>query len=104
MDNQIIINPAEIEDTAQTIDSLNKKINTTLTETQKQFNSTQSAWTGEAAEETRAAYDAFADRYFETYQDMLNKYVTFLRETAAQGWRQREDNIKASADNIRSLI
>ena len=104
MADQIIINPAEIEATADAISNLNKQINNTLEATKQQFNSTADVWKGEAAEETRNAYNSFAERYFSTYQELINDYVKFLNETAAEGWRTREDNIKSQADNIKSQI
>ena len=104
MADQIIINPAEIEATASAIDGLNKKINQTLNATKQQFDSTADVWTGEAADETRSAYTAFADRYFQTYQDLLNEYVKFLNDTAAAKWTERETAVKSQSDSIRSLI
>ena len=98
------INPEEIEATAQSIKTQNNKIRETLENTASAIRSLQSTWTGEAAEETQQAYKQFADRYFDRYEQILNDYVEFLQDTAAEEWRKTNLNAKKQADNIRSLI
>ena len=49
-----------------------------------------SYWSGQAAEETRSAYETFAGKFFQTYYDVLDQYVKFLRNNVAAQYEQTE--------------
>ena len=54
-------------------------------------------WEGQAAQATVASFDAFANKYFEQYQDIIERYVQFLHTHVEQGFFEAEQaNISLS--------
>jgi uncharacterized protein YukE len=61
----------------------------------------QSEWQGEASEETRTAFNTFAQKYFQNYYEILDSYVKFLRTNVAQGYFETETANTTLADAFR---
>jgi len=55
-------------------------------------------WSGKAYEETRASNDLFAGKFFESYYEVLDQYVKFLRSNVAAQYEQTETSNTQLAD------
>ena len=86
----IRIDTAAIENAAGTISNLNNQLEATLQESQKEVQSLSEVWTGPAAEATIGSYNGFAAKYFSNYKQLLDDYVTFLRQVAAGNYSEIE--------------
>ena len=75
---------------AAQIESDNQQLNKLLKESKSTVDSLASYHTGKAAEETRTSYETFANKFFQTYYDVLDKYVKFLRNTVAPAYETTE--------------
>ena len=86
----IRINTEEVRAIAGEIERINGQLREQLELGKKQINSLGNTWTGKAAEDTRASFDSFSGKYFQTYEDIIQQYVTFLRRNVAEGYDQTE--------------
>ena len=86
MAGEIRINTDEVAMAATSIEELNKKLNEKLLEGQNVVKALGATWEGEASQQTMSAFDAFAGKYFESYKEMIDSYVVFLREKVEQGY------------------
>ncbi len=90
MAGEIRITTEEVALSATSIENLNKKLNDKLLEAQNAIKALGTSWQGEAYDETMAAFNAFAGKYFETYKELIDNYVKFLREKVEQGYFKTE--------------
>ena len=79
---------------ASQLESDNGELKRLLEESKSTIDGLASVYTGQAAEETRSSYDAFANKFFQNYYDVLDQYVKFLRNAA-------EDYSSAEITNTR---
>lgn len=98
MAGTIKINTDQVEAIATSIENSNKKLKTTLEESQAAIKNLNSTWQGEAAQATVAAYDAFAAQYFQNYYDTIDAYVKFLRQKVEEGYFITENQNTSLAD------
>lgn len=90
MAGTIKISTDQVEAIATSVDNSNKKLKTTLEESQSAMKSLSSTWQGEAAQATVAAYDSFAAKYFQNYHDVIDAYVKFLRQNVSADYQATE--------------
>lgn len=83
---RIVINTDQVTEIGNAIESLNKKLSDELTASQELFNTLGNSWSGEAYEASKGAYSEFASKYFQTYYDIIDNYVKFLRTNVSQGY------------------
>ena len=92
-------------DTAQVVaisDSLlNNNLQEKLTEAQKAVANLESVWSGEAANATIEAVNSFATEYFQSYKDLIDQYVQFLRKNVAEGYDSVETTNTSLADSFK---
>lgn len=100
MSQQISITPEEVLSIANNIANLNNKLQETLEATRTNVQSLSNSWSGEAASATISAFNSFADKYFASYKEMLDRYVTYLRNNVAGGYSEGENINKKLADAI----
>ena len=84
--NSIRINTDQVTQIAQTIEKLTDELNNSRNVVQQ----LSTIWQGEAAQTTIDSYNAFAEKYFQNYADVIKQYVTFLRNNVAQGYFETE--------------
>ena len=84
--SKITVNTAQVEEIADAMNRLNTKLNDTLEASRDTVNGLQQVWSGQASEESRSAYNNFAKKYFDTYRQLIDQYVVFLREAVAKGY------------------
>lgn len=90
MAGEIRISTEEVAISATSIENLNKKLNDKLLEAQNAIKALGATWQGEAYDETLASFNLFASKYFESYKELIDNYVKFLRERVEQGYFQTE--------------
>jgi len=90
MAGTIKISTDQVEAIATSIDNSNKKLKTTLEDSQTAIKSLSSTWQGDAAQATMSAYDSFAAKYFQNYHDIIDAYVKFLRQNVAADYVSTE--------------
>lgn len=83
---RIQINTDQVNEIASGIESLNRKLSDELTASRDLFTSLGNSWSGEAYEASKAAFNEFATKYFQTYYDIIDNYVKFLRTNVSQGY------------------
>lgn len=98
MAGTIKISTDQVEAIATSIENSNKKLKTTLEESQTAIKNLNSTWQGEAAQATVSAYDAFAAQYFQNYYDIIDSYVKFLRQNVASDYIITENQNTTLAD------
>lgn len=84
------VNTDQVAEIASNIESLNQKLSEQLYDAKATIDSITGFWTGDAAETTKTAFDQFAAKYFQDYEDIINQYVTFLRDKVQQGYFEAE--------------
>ena len=95
MATRITLDSEQVLAIATQIENDNIQLQELLNESKAKLDSLASTWTGQAADETRTSYEAFASKYFQTYYDVLDQYVKFLRNNVADQYSQAEQlNIK----------
>ena len=101
MSDFIKVDTAQVASTAENISRLNGELYTLLAESQTAVNSLSGTWSGKGSDDTRAAYDAFAQKYFTDYREILNKYVTFLNSHVDAGYVATETSVESLADRFK---
>lgn len=91
MAGQMVIDTAQVEQIAASIESQNKKLSETLKESQTAIKNLSNTWEGEAAQATITSFDEFASKYFQNYYDIIDGYVKFLRNNVSQGYTETEN-------------
>lgn len=88
--SQITLDSEQVLAIASQIENDNRQLQQMLTDSKTTIDRLLSYWTGRAAEETRTSYDTFAGKFFQTYYDILNQYVKFLRTNVSEQYEQTE--------------
>ena len=87
---QIILSTEQVLSIASQIESDNQKLQQLLNDSKSAIDSLASYWTGKASDETRSSYETFAGKFFQTYYDVLNQYVKFMRSNVVEQYEQTE--------------
>ena len=48
-----------------------------------------------------SSFDEFSDKYFQSYYDIIDNYVKFLRNTVVQGYETTESTNTSLADQFK---
>ena len=96
---QIIINYGKFDGHADGIDNKNKEMRQTLDEIQKKINSLKGDWESNSAETIRQKITGMTPR-FESYQQVVNSYVKFIRNAAIQS-KNLEGTINSNASQFK---
>lgn len=98
MAGTIKISTDQVEAIAASIENSNKRLKSTLEESQSTIKSLTSTWQGEASQATVGAYDSFAANYFQNYYDIIDAYVKFLRTNVSADYQSTETTNTSLAD------
>lgn len=82
-DTKRYINYDVFESRASELEAKNKILREDLDEIKKLINQTDSTWISEAAEEIRSKINGMEPR-FDSYRDVVDNYVKFIRNTGEQ--------------------
>lgn len=96
--NNIRVNTDQVSQIASNLERLNKRLTEELTNSKATVDSLASVWEGEAAQATIQAFDDFAAKYFQNYEDIITQYVQFLRTNVEQGYFETETANTGLAD------
>lgn len=96
---QIIINYGKFDDHADKINEKNVQMRRTLDDIQTKINSLKGDWESNSAETIRQKITNMSSR-FENYQQVVNSYVKFIRNAAAQS-RNLEGTINSNASQFK---
>jgi WXG100 family type VII secretion target len=91
MSTRITIDSEQVLGIAGQIEADNQQPQQLLEDSKATLNNLASTWTGGAAEQTRSSYETFAGKYFQTYFDVLEQYVKFLRTNVAEQYTEVEN-------------
>ena len=83
---------------ATQLESDNGQLDQLLKDSKATVDSLSSYWSGRASDETRASYESFASKFFQTYYDVLDQYVKFLRTNVAAQYQETETGNTQLAD------
>lgn len=98
MSTRTVLNTEQVLAIAAQIESDNQELQNLLNQSKTTLDNLASSWTGTASDQTRASYDTFAGKYFQSYYDLLEQYVKFLRSNVAEQYSQTESNNAKLAD------
>lgn len=96
---QIIINYGKFDEHADNIDNKNRAMRDTLDEIQRKINSLKGDWESDSAETIRQKITNMSSR-FESYQQVVNSYVKFIRN-AATASRTVESALNSNASQFK---
>ena len=95
--NSIRISTDQVAQIASNIEGLNQRLTEELTNSKATIDQLANIWSGEAAQATISAFDEFAGKFFQNYEDVITQYVKFLRDVA-QGYVDTETQNIGLAD------
>ncbi len=98
MSDLIKIDTTQVNAIADNLDSLNNDLQEKLTAVQKAVAGLESVWSGEAATATIEAVNSFANDYFQSYKELIDQYVVFLRKNVSEGYETVETTNTSLAD------
>lgn len=90
MSTRIVLNSDQVLAIASQIEADNQELQNLLNDSKATIDGLATSWTGAAADQTRTSYDSFAGKYFQTYFDVLEQYVKFLRTNVAEQYTETE--------------
>ena len=96
--NSVRVNTDQVAQIATSLESLNKKLTEELTNSKTTVDQLANIWEGEASQATISAFDEFAAKYFQNYEDIITQYVLFLRTNVEQGYFDTETQNIGLAD------
>lgn len=96
--NSVRVNTDQVAQIATSLESLNKKLTEELTNSKTTVDQLANIWEGEASQATISAFDEFAAKYFQNYEDIITQYVQFLRTNVEQGYFDTETQNIGLAD------
>lgn len=99
--SNIVISTDEVASIASGIEALNQQLLDTLNESRETIEGLGGTWEGEAYQETVKVYKTFASKYFQTYHDVINNYVKFLRTNVEAGYVETETANVSLADSFK---
>lgn len=87
----ITLSTPEVLSIAAQIETDNEKLRELLDKSKSHLDSLSTIWTGEASSATLDSYNTFASKYFQTYYEILDQYVKFLRANVAEDYTETEN-------------
>ena len=93
----ILINTAVVSNTADQIDTANKKIRDDLSGVDSAIRSLQQNWEGEAASSCTNKYDYIKRNFADARFSVVNDLVTFIRKQVDEGYETTEKAVSSAA-------
>lgn len=90
------VDTGQVLQIASEIERLNGELSQQLTDSKTAIDNLANIWQGDAATQTVTAFDDFATKYFQSYEDIINQYVTFLKNNVSSGY----DTVETSNVNL----
>jgi len=96
--DSIRINTDQVAQIANEFERLNARLTEELQSSKATIDNLANIWEGEAAQATISSFDEFASKFFQSYEDVIKQYVTFLRQNIEQGYFLTETQNVGLAD------
>lgn len=100
MAGNLTLDTAQVMAVAAEMRSLNNELEQVLTDTKNKVNSLSGSWSGAASEAAIGAYNAFAQKYFSNYKELIESYAKFLETNVSADYEAVE---KANAEAAKLL-
>lgn len=97
----IKVDTDQVGQVANNIDSLNNQLKEELEKCKTVIDGLASTWSGEAYNATKDNFQSFATQYFQSYYEMIDNYVKFLRTNIEQGYYDNETKVSTLAENFK---
>jgi WXG100 family type VII secretion target len=97
----IKINTDEVLSIASRLETDNTELKSLLERTKATIDSLGSSWTGQSSGATIEAYEEFSNKYFQSYYDVIEQYVKFLREAVVVNYGEVETINTSIADSFK---
>lgn len=97
MAGEINVSTQKLETGAKDIRTKNEKMRGQLDTIREKMHTLNGSWESEAATATMKKFDAMAEKYFESYSNVLNQYAEAL-ETAASNYETKENTLTSNAN------
>ena len=94
------INTEVIKNVASSIATKNEELYTSLERSSSSMKGLSGNWTGKGGQAMIGAYSSFANKYFDSYRQMLQEYVVFLRSISADRFEKAEQQIADKSAEI----
>ena len=99
--NLVRVSTDQVAQIASGIEALNKKLTAELNSSRSTVQGLSAVWEGEAASATISAFNEFAAKYFQKYEDVITQYVVFLRQNVDRGYFETETANTKLSDQYR---
>lgn len=83
---RITVNTEQVTQIAIQIGQSNQNLYDLLQDSRTKINNLSTVWSGQASQTTIENYNTFANKFFQTYYDVLNQYVDFLNKNVANNY------------------
>lgn len=93
----ILINTAVVSNTADQIDTANKKIRDDLSDIDSAIRTLQQNWVGEASNSCANKYDYIKRNFADARFSVVNDLVTFIRKQVNEGYETTEKTVSSAA-------
>lgn len=100
MDGKMIIETSQVREIANAMENTNNELKATLESAQKRITSLESVWSGDASQASINAINSFAQEYFQSYYNLIDEYVKFLRTNVADAYDDTEASNTSLADSF----
>lgn len=98
MAGQISIKPEELVSRANEISAINENMTSKLNTIKTQMDNLESSWDSTAGKKIREAMNSLSPK-FKEYQEVVNGYVTFLKDTAG-AYKATDDTATTSVNQV----
>ena len=86
---------------ANTIQTINKSINTKFNNLQRPINRMDSAWNGSASSRAISKFNKIKNDFYQPRYDVLQNYSNFLLQMVGEGYIETEDTNVSLADRFK---
>ena len=93
----ILINTAVVTNTADQIDTTNRKIRDELSDIDSAIRTLQQNWEGEASSFCTNKYDYIKRSFADSRFSVVNDLVTFIRKQVGEGYEATEKAVSSAA-------
>lgn len=93
----ILINTAVVSNTADQIDTVNKKIRDDLSDIDSAIRKLQQNWEGEASSSCTNKYEHIKRSFSDARFSVVNDFVTFIRKQVDEGYEVTEKTVSSAA-------
>ncbi|MCR4758924.1 MAG: WXG100 family type VII secretion target [Oscillospiraceae bacterium] len=99
----IYMDTAQVERSANSVDTLNNKIETKLESVTDAVNNMDNAWDGESADAAAGFYTGKIRPLLDSQKTLIKNFTNYMRQCIASGYEQTEQVNTQQAESYKSL-